>query len=451
MSIPDPAFSGGFEAEISDCVRRVIGPSNERDCLQAATRLTELGVRTRRSILPRGSPDKPAPNRLPVPGRLLALIDRFKATEGETRRELVSALGEWGDGKAAVAIREFLQQSEDPPTQRTCINALMTIGGQDAIRGLSWAAKQEPLQRAALWALDELNTGGTLDYSEGTTVGQHGTIAGDSTTVGQKHSQTDTIAASPVPAQITRPVFGPVLAAFAAAGHAVLAQREPGRPVAAAVRLQEGAGESTSLTLLKRLREHPDSAEAWERLVAFYRPLLLRWVVRWGLQDAEAENLAQEVLLEVVRLLPGFQHSGRPGAFRLWLRNILTNRVREFLRRRRSHPWFFFSEWPRRAKARRLLDELETQDRPLNRLWDEEHDQHVVREIWSILEGKLLKGKVSERDVKAFRLVVEGTMKPADVAKHLGISVALVWQIKSRILRELREEARGLIDASPAD
>jgi len=43
------------------------------------------------------------------------------------------------------------------------------------------------------------------------------------------------------------------------------------------------------------------------------------------------------------------------------------------------------------------------------------------------------------------------TMKPADVAKQLGISVAVVWQIKSRIMRRLREETQGLIDANPKD
>jgi len=397
MIMPDPTLTDSSHAQIVDCVRRVIGSRNESDCLHAATQLTELGVRTRRSILPRGSPDEPAPNRLPDPALLSELIERFKATAGETRRQLASALGEWGDGRAAVEIRKFLQQSGDPPTQRTCINALMTIGGPEAILGLSWAAKQEPLQRAATWALEELNTGGTLDYSDGTTVGRKGRQR-----------------------------------AVAAA--------------ATAVRQSEVAPESTSLSLLERLREQPNSTEAWERLDAFYRPLLLRWVVRWGLQDAEAENLTQDVLLEVVRLLPDFRHSGRSGAFRLWLRNILTNRVLAFLRRRRQHPWLFFSEWSRRANTRTLFDELETPDRPLNRLWNEEHDKHVVRQIWSNVAGEF-----SERDVKAFQLVVEKTMKPADVARYLGISVALVWQIKSRILRRLREEGQGLIDASPKD
>ena len=40
------------------------------------------------------------------------------------------------------------------------------------------------------------------------------------------------------------------------------------------------------------------------------------------LQAADADDLTQQVLTVVVRKLPAFRHSGRPGAFRAWLRAI---------------------------------------------------------------------------------------------------------------------------------
>src|SRR5205823_766628 len=94
------------------------------------------------------------------------------ATTEDLRRELVSVLGEWGDGSAVLPIRKVLETSPDPVTQRACVNALMTLGGPEAIKALRWAERQggEAFGRAATWAREELETGGTLDYSEGTTV-----------------------------------------------------------------------------------------------------------------------------------------------------------------------------------------------------------------------------------------------------------------------------------------
>lgn len=160
-----------YAAEVSASVRRLTESSVNADRLNAARKLTELGIRERRSILPRGTPEEAAPNRLPDSSHLRVLIQSLKNADGEElRREVVSALGEWGDGNAARAIRETLEASDNPQTQRACINALMRIGGPEGMTGLRWAEEQESLHRAATWAKEELETGGTVDYSEGTTV-----------------------------------------------------------------------------------------------------------------------------------------------------------------------------------------------------------------------------------------------------------------------------------------
>ncbi len=86
----------------------------------------------------------------------------------------------------------------------------------------------------------------------------------------------------------------------------------------------------TSLSLLDRIRETSD-AESWDRLVALYAPLLKRWVRRYEVQDADADDIVQEVLAALLNELPKFQHNRQTGAFRSWLRTILVNRVRALL------------------------------------------------------------------------------------------------------------------------
>src|SRR4051812_5495015 len=88
----------------------------------------------------------------------------------------------------------------------------------------------------------------------------------------------------------------------------------------------------TSASLLDQARGR--AAGAWDRLVALYAPLLDAWLTAAGLQPADREDLTQRVLVILVRQLPHFEHSGRPGAFRAWLRGITVNLLREFWRAR---------------------------------------------------------------------------------------------------------------------
>lgn len=54
----------------------------------------------------------------------------------------------------------------------------------------------------------------------------------------------------------------------------------------------------TRLSLIVRLQGEPDAA-AWTEFVRLYRPVVVRLARRRGLQDADADDLAQQVLLAV--------------------------------------------------------------------------------------------------------------------------------------------------------
>src|SRR5580765_5869566 len=118
----------------------------------------------------------------------------------------------------------------------------------------------------------------------------------------------------------------------------------------------------TSVSLIDRARIH--HADAWNRLVALYTPLLESWLATAGLQSADREDLTQRVLEILVRQLPDFEHSGRAGAFRAWLRGITVNLLREFWRARPE------------AEAGAILEQISDPNAVLSRMWDEQHDRH---------------------------------------------------------------------------
>lgn len=191
----------------------------------------------------------------------------------------------------------------------------------------------------------------------------------------------------------------------------------------------------TSATLLERLRDRAD-AEAWQRLVDLYSPLLTSWLRRHALQDADVDDLVQDVLVTVAREAPQFRHSGRPGAFRHWLRSILANRLREFWRSQRLRP-----QATGDSDLAGILDQLEDPNSSISRLWDLEHDQHIARRLLAALEPQF-----APNTWKAFsRVVLEGA-RPAAAAAELGLTVNAVFIAKSRVLQRLRAESSGLLD-----
>src|ERR671924_2221240 len=80
------------------------------------------------------------------------------------------------------------------------------------------------------------------------------------------------------------------------------------------------------------LRAQAGETNAWKDLTDLYRPLILGWLNRQGVPAGDLEDLNQEVLLSVVKNLPGFQHSGNRGAFRSWLRTIVCRRAADYWR-----------------------------------------------------------------------------------------------------------------------
>lgn len=188
----------------------------------------------------------------------------------------------------------------------------------------------------------------------------------------------------------------------------------------------------TSFSLLERLRLSSDPA-AWQRLVELYTPYIQSWLRRHNVQSADVEDLTQEVLRSVVAALPNFQHDLRRGAFRRWLRTITINHLRSFWRSRRLET---LSE-----DTEHLLDSLEDPASDLSRMWDEEHDRHVVRRLLEWIQSEF-----EPTTWRAFQMVVLEGYSAGAAAAELGISANAARIAKSRVLARLRQESEGLID-----
>jgi RNA polymerase sigma-70 factor (ECF subfamily) len=191
----------------------------------------------------------------------------------------------------------------------------------------------------------------------------------------------------------------------------------------------------TSRSLLERLCRQPDAA-AWRRLVDLYTPLIRRWLRQCGLPAGDTDDLVQEVLSVVVRKMPEFRPAGHRGAFRRWLRTIAVHKTRDYWRSRRTGAAVGGGIEPAR-----WLEELEDPHSEPNRFWDREHDRFLAARVMELVQPEF-----TLSTWQAFRRQVIDGARAAEVAAELGISPNAALIAKSRVLRRLREEIRGLTD-----
>jgi RNA polymerase sigma-70 factor (ECF subfamily) len=190
----------------------------------------------------------------------------------------------------------------------------------------------------------------------------------------------------------------------------------------------------TSVSLLERLAARPTDDD-WRRLLELYQPLLGAWMARAGVPPADGDDLIQDVLLVVFREVGGFERRG-PGAFRAWLRVILVHRVRDYFRAGRHRPAATGG-----SDFLRSLEELESPESALSRLWDREHDEHVAASLLRRVEGDF-----APATWQAFRRHVLEGEPAARVAAELGLSLNSVLLAKSRVLKRLRQELAGFVE-----
>jgi RNA polymerase sigma-70 factor, ECF subfamily len=194
------------------------------------------------------------------------------------------------------------------------------------------------------------------------------------------------------------------------------------------------SGQSTSLTLLVRLRANEN--EAWQTMVQLYSPLVHYWCRRGGVQGADAEDVSQNVFRAAAVSLPDFRRD-RPGdSFRGWLRGITRHKILQHFRQNKRHPPpSGGTDAQRRLEAQADPSaEASEEDDPTEEL-DALHRRAL----------EIVRSEFEERTWRAFWLTVVEGRSPVDIAAESGVSPAAIRMAKSRVLHRLKEEFGDLL------
>src|SRR5687768_14138001 len=134
----------------------------------------------------------------------------------------------------------------------------------------------------------------------------------------------------------------------------------------------------TRASLLARLRGSEDQA-AWREFFDAYWPLLVSVSRRSGLTDADAQDVAQDVLGMVARQMPEFRYDPARGSFKAWLLTLTRRRIARHWRtgeKERDHR----QERPAtRTGETRVLERVpDRRGDPLEAVWEAEWKQHIL-------------------------------------------------------------------------
>lgn len=178
----------------------------------------------------------------------------------------------------------------------------------------------------------------------------------------------------------------------------------------------------TRASLLWRVR-NPTDQQAWEEFVERYAPRVYSWCRARGLQNADCEEIAQDVLVKLVGAMQQFKYDTARGSYRGWLKTVTNHAIADVAKLRarggKQAPAIALAD----VAARRSLEEQIAED------FDLELQAEAMRRV---------RAKVQASTWNVFERRTLERQPAADVAVALQMSVAAVNMANHRVKLLLR-------------
>ena len=179
----------------------------------------------------------------------------------------------------------------------------------------------------------------------------------------------------------------------------------------------------TRISYLQQL--HNGDTRVWRHFAAAIKPLLRRWLSQYALKSEDVEDIVQEVLLFTANNIGQFEHNGRLGAFRKWLRSVTVNITRNHLRKIQREAWGV-RELP--------LEELDDASSRASIALERDYQKALLNALLKQVETQF-----SAQTISIFYHHVLQESDAAETAQRHNCSKTAVYVAKSKVLRCLRE------------
>jgi RNA polymerase sigma-70 factor (ECF subfamily) len=180
----------------------------------------------------------------------------------------------------------------------------------------------------------------------------------------------------------------------------------------------------TSNSLLFRLRDCEEAA--WKEFFQIYTPAVYGYAIKKGVQPNDAEDVTQEVLVEVVRCIRSFEYQPEKGRFRDWLGTLVWRRLAR--------------HWKSQTKNVEIQSDF-SQGAGQDPQWIDEFHATILHHSMNNI-----KSHFAELTWNAFLSVWKDGNSATETATLLGVPIEVVYNAKSRVLKLLEAEVVRISD-----
>lgn len=171
-----------------------------------------------------------------------------------------------------------------------------------------------------------------------------------------------------------------------------------------------------------------DNAVAWKTFTDHFYPVIFGFAHKMGLSSTDAEDVAQETIIQFLRLYRADRFHREKGHLSHWIFGVARNVVRDFIKKK-----------PREYAVQNNQDQTS--------FWATVPDEKAILHTWQtqwqreILNRCLSRARreVDEKTFQAFEMYAMAQQPVSAVCDKLGMTPNAVYIAKNRVLTKMRE------------
>ena len=183
----------------------------------------------------------------------------------------------------------------------------------------------------------------------------------------------------------------------------------------------------TNVSLLLRIRNSEDR-DSWNEFASIYRPAIIRLAKFKGLQNADAEDLAQQVLFSVAGAIEKWQPDDSRASFRTWLNRITLNAIANLINRAKP------DKASGNSKVAAILEQA-----TFGAAESEQLTLEIRREVFRFAAAEI-ESEFHPQTWQAFWQTAVNNRPVNEVATELDVKRGSVYAARSRVMRRLKEK-----------
>ena len=199
--------------------------------------------------------------------------------------------------------------------------------------------------------------------------------------------------------------------------------------------------DDTPISLWDRVLD--DDAAAWGKLLKVWTPCVYQLCQRKGIKGIDADEVVQEVMMQIFRYRENFSRKQEGHRLKAWLLTIIHQRINEYYRR--------FAAKNNAAGGSEMAGYIANQPESPLSIDDIDDSQECFDPgLWMAKTLDVIKEEVTPATWEVFKLFKIDGLTGKEVGEKFGISEGAVRVRVNSVVKKIRSEANGLFDENSA-